>query len=51
MDLCNYLFFYRVSKFYEFGTSFYEIGNPNKNINISKKLHFTGGKNGKISLD
>ena len=22
-----------------------------ENINISKKLHFTGGKNGKISLD
>ena len=35
MDLCNYLFSYRVSKFYEFRTSFCDIGEPNKKIDIS----------------
>jgi hypothetical protein len=42
------LFSYRVSKFYEFRPSFCDIGEPNKKIDISKKPHFTGGKNGEL---
>jgi|TARA_B100000809_G_C15017264_1_gene487147 hypothetical protein len=48
MDLCNQLFFYEVSKFSVIWAAFYDIGEPNKKIDISKKPHFSGGKNGKI---
>tara|TARA_Y100000780_G_C13384709_1_gene301846 strand:+ start:27 stop:263 length:237 start_codon:yes stop_codon:yes gene_type:complete len=48
MDLCNQLFFYEVSEFSVIWAAFYDIGEPNKKIDISKKPHFSGGKNGKI---
>jgi hypothetical protein len=41
-------FFYEVSEFSVIWAAFYDIGEPNKKIDISKKPHFSGGKNGKI---
>ena len=49
MDLCNQLFFYEVSEFSVIWAAFYDIGEPNKKIDISKNRIFQEGKMGKFN--